>query len=147
MSSTDDDALFPGYYPSHREPEPQLSAGQRLTQRQIADITIGRHPLTRGSLHPLASRHRTSQSPKDDPFTCGSCSFRTVIQYHGRAYPKCLFDPRRGDQDTLDMYARITHGAASDVRAWWPACPEYLPGSSISADASRVLPPTEESNQ
>ena len=139
-----EDALFEGYEPPTPEPEVKLSAGQRLTRRQSDDIAIGRHPLTRGALHPLASRHRDASSPKSDPFTCGSCYFRTVIRYHGKSFAKCLFDPRRSGEDTLDKYARVSHSASSDVRAWWPACPDYSPGSSSLSpdcvtDADRAL--------
>jgi hypothetical protein len=134
------ETLFEGYEPPTPEPVEKLSAGQRLTKRQADDIAVGRHPLTRGALHPLASRHRDAQSPKDDPFTCGSCWFRHVIRYHGRSYPKCVFDPRRDADDTLDKYARVSHSTATDVRAWWPACTDYSPGSSVSPDAARSIP-------
>lgn len=135
-----DEPLFPGYEPPPTEPEPELSAGQRLTLRQANDIAEGRHPLTRGRLHSLASRHRDASAPKDDPFTCGSCYFRQVVKYRGKSYPKCVFDPRRDADDTLDMYARISHSTASDVRAWWPACPDYSPSDRISPDAARSIP-------
>lgn len=135
------ETLFPGFEPPpSSEPEPGLSADRRRTQRQADDIALGRHPLTRGTLHSLASRHRDASSPKDDPFTCGSCYFRTVMRYHGKTFAKCLFDPRRSADDTLDKYARVSHSAASDVRAWWPACADYSPGSSISPDAARSIP-------
>lgn len=102
---------------------------------------MGRHPLTRGRLHPLASRHRDAESPKDDPFTCGSCHFRATIRYHGRAYPKCIYNPTGAPDDTLDTFPRIAHSAATDVRAWWPACPDYVPGDRrLSPDAARGLP-------
>lgn len=140
--------LFEGY----DDPRPSadsngdLSAGQRVTLRQAADITAGRHPLTRGRLHPLASRHRDAASPKDDPFTCGSCYFRQIIRYHNRSYPKCVYDPRRDSDDTLDRYARVAHSQQTDVRAWWPACPDYSPSSDISTDAARWIPPQEYPN-
>jgi hypothetical protein len=131
MSGQSDVPLFEGYEPVEPvEPVENLSAGQRLTLRQTQDISLGRHPLTGGVLHPQASRRRDSDSPKDDPFTCGSCYFREARRYHGKSYPKCI------------AYApsRITHGPASDVRAWWPACTDYSPGSSISPDAARSIP-------
>ena len=41
------------------------------------------------------------------------------------AYPKCVLpDPRTG----RPIEARLTHSAATDVRAWWPACPAYDSG-------------------
>lgn len=138
------EVLFDGYDPPARVDEPKLSAGQRLTLRQVEAISLGRHPLTGGGLHELASRHRDAASPKSDPFTCGSCYFRMVVRYHGKSYPKCVFDPRRGGDDTLDEYARVSHGAATDVRAWWPACLNYSPSDRLSSDAARHIPETAE---
>lgn len=124
-----DEALFPGYEPP--EPPEQVSADRRRTLRQQRDVASGRHPLTGGPLHPLASRHRDASAPKADPFTCGSCYFRQVLRAKGGSYPKCLADDGR----------RVSHSAASDVRAWWPACPDYSPGDSgLSPDAARTLP-------
>lgn len=115
---TDDAALFPGYEPPER-PELDLSAGQRLTLRQSADIAAGRHPLTLTytlvlPLHPNADRERDATSGRSDPLTCGSCVFRQRLGHHDYAYPKCT---RPG--------APISHGPATDVRAWWPACTHY----------------------
>jgi len=132
--------LFDGYE-AEDAVEESLSAGRRLTLRQAGQISIGIHPLTGGRLHPLASRHRDSDSPKSDPFTCGSCYFRNTIPYHGKTYPKCLFDPNRAGDQTLDMYRHVSHSATTDVRAWWPACPNYSPGDNLlSPDASRSIP-------
>lgn len=122
-----EEALFDGYEPSEVGP---LSADRRRTLRQQDLITAGRHPLTGGPLHHLASRHRDASAPKDDPFTCGSCWFRQVIGYRAGSYPKCIAD------DGL----RVSHSASSDVRAWWPACPSYTPGDRISPDAARTIP-------
>jgi hypothetical protein len=69
------ETLFPGFEPPTSEPEPSLSPDRRRTKRQADMIAIGRHPLTGGALHELASRHRDASAPKDDPFTCGSCYF------------------------------------------------------------------------
>lgn len=137
-----DAPLFPGYEPPPApEPEPELSAGQRLTRRQAENIAAGIHPLTKGRLHPLASRHRDATAPKADPFTCGSCYFRQVWRYHGKSYAKCVFSERRGaDYVEKFGYPRVTHGPASDVRAWWPACTDYSPGDSLSDDAARYVP-------
>lgn len=44
------------------------------------------------------------------------------------------------DQPMARLYRRVTHGAGSDVRAWWPACQDYSPGDSISDDAARFIP-------
>lgn len=125
-----DEPLFPGYDPPEVAPGPALSAGQRITLRQQAGIAVGIHPLTKGPLHPLASRHRDASAPKDDPFTCGSCYFRAVLPYHNGGYPKCLFGDGR----------RVAHSQQSDVRAWWPACPDYSPSDRVSPDAARSIP-------
>lgn len=128
------ETLFPDYEPEVAvlppSADPSLSADRRRTLRQAEAIADGRHPLTGGPLHSLASRHRDAAAPKSDPFTCGSCYFRASLAYHNRAYPKCLANDG----------ARISHGAGSDVRAWWPACPDYTPGDSISPDAARSIP-------
>lgn len=143
--------LFEGYEPpAPPEPEPPLSADRRRTKRQADGIAAGIHPLTKGPLHELASRHRDANSPKSDPFTCGSCYFREVIRYHGRSFPKCgvpgpVSVYRKGQDggwhwETVDGAPRATHSAASDVRAWWPACLDYVPGDRISNDAARHIP-------
>lgn len=140
--------LFDGWDPPVREPLPSedmsLSAGRRLTLRQAEQVTAGIHPLTRGPLHPLASRHRDADAPKDDPFTCGSCLFRRGREWGDYTYPKCwLPNPQKGaDAHFAELYSRVTHGPASDVRAWWPACPDYSPGDRISNDAARYIPST-----
>jgi hypothetical protein len=147
----DDVPLFEGYEPPlPPDPEPPLSADRRRTKRQADDIAAGRHPLTRGPLHELASRHRDASSPKSDPFTCGSCYFREVLDYHNHSYPKCMVPGpqrvyRKGSDgnwrwETVEGAPRATHSAASDVRAWWPACTDYVPGDRLSDDAARYIP-------
>lgn len=126
----EDIPLFGGYEPPQEPPTEPLSADRRRTQRQAGLIAIGIHPLTKQQIHPLASRHRDADSPKSDPFTCGSCYFRQVLDYHNRAYPKCV-----------KAQHFVTHGASTDVRAWWPACRDYSPGdSALSPDAARSIP-------
>lgn len=44
--------------------------------------------------------------------TCGSCVHRVLTGHHNRTYPKC------------DLTA-MSFSAASDCRAWWPACPKW----------------------
>lgn len=80
-------------------------------------VRLGQHPLTRGRLHPQASRAATREDGPRQPMTCGTCVFRESHQWHNRTYPKCISHGR--------VY--LTHGTATDVRAWWPACPNYLP--------------------
>ncbi len=127
--------LFEGYEPPEPVPASDLSPGRRLTLRQAAMVAAGVHPLTRRRIHLMASKYRDAESPKDDPFTCGSCYFRQTEQYHDRSYPKCWLP---GALD--NTFPWVTHGPASDVRAWWPACPDYSPGDSLSPDAARSIP-------
>ncbi len=97
------------------EPPPPLSADRRRTQRQREAVAAGVHPLTK-------------QRARPDLGTCGDCRFREVFGYHNRSFPKCT-----------RYESRITHSAASDVRAWWPACPDHeLGDKSVGPDAMRV---------
>ena len=89
------------FHVEHGPAEKPESYGRRLTARQHADVAAGRHPLTRGRALPELG-------------TCGDCRFRELIGWHDRAYPKCQVGPR-------------SHGPATDVRAWWPACHRYVP--------------------
>jgi len=115
-------ALFPDL-PDPAPAEPGLSADRRRTIRQRADITAGRHPLTHGRLS------------TDPDARCGNCRFREVLKWHDRAYPKCT---RPNSQDD---YLYVTHGAASDVRAWWPGCTDHEYGDRrLSPDAARSGP-------
>lgn len=138
------EVLFPGFEPPAPLPaEPKVSADRSRTLRQTAAIAMGLHPLSlviRGlQLHPLASRHRDAASPKDDPFTCGSCYFRQAFDHHTRAYLKCTFG-LTAEMPYLTSSPRISASATTDIRSWWPACTDYSPGSDISPDAARSIP-------
>ncbi len=115
------DVLFAGYEP---EPvphlDPDLSADRRLTLRQQARVRRGEHPLTHGPLHTQALRTASREDARGLPLTCGTCVFRESFQWHNRTYPKCVSHDR----------AFVKHSTATDVRAWWPACPAYLPTSA-----------------
>lgn len=125
--TTTDPPLFDGFEPAVPVSAEPVSADRRRTQRQAAAIANGIHPYTHTPLHPLASWRRDAQAPKTDPFTCGSCYFREPGGFRG--FPKCTRFP-----------GLITHGPGSDIRAWWPACPDYSPSDSISPDAARYIP-------
>lgn len=137
--SPEDVPLFAGYEPPPADVVEEMSADQRRTRRQATDVQNGIHPLTRGPIHPLASRHRDADAPKDDPFTCGSCYFRETLKNRSRAYPKCTYG-LTAEMKYLTDSPRISSSAATDVRAWWPACRDYSPGSSMSPDAARSIP-------
>jgi hypothetical protein len=118
-----------------------LSADRRRTLRQAAELAAGRHPLG-ALLHaeaaPLDDRDASGRR-------CGNCWYRALNVIGGVAgnYPKCVFGARN-PTDT-DRYGspgfRVTRSAASDCRAWWPACTDHTwadPG--VSADAARYVP-------
>ena len=115
LPDEDDVPLFDGYEPAV-PPASDLSPGQRLTQRQAGLVAMGIHPLTRRHLHPDADPTRTSASPQDGTPTCGTCVHRELLDYHNKRYPKCLLNADK-----------VTHGPASDVRAWWPGCLDFTP--------------------
>lgn len=104
--------------------EPQLTDGQKRIKRQAAALAVGWHPLSLTTapnlrLHVEAAPARDKDAPGR---RCGTCRFRVMVGGHARAYPKCRFpdpDGRRG--------LRESGGLGSDVRAWWPACPQHEP--------------------
>jgi hypothetical protein len=128
-------SLFPDLVPTdpcRADAAGPLSAGRRLTIRQRADVDAGRHPLTRGRL-------------SDDPDArCGNCRYRRVLPYHRRSYPKCLWGPTDVDAAEYEHDQRppyVTHGAATDARAWWPGCTHHEWGDGrLSSDAARWRP-------
>ena len=115
--------LFAGYTPPQppAHTDPALSADRRRTLRQADDIANGRHPLTRGPLHPDARRDASKADPRSLPFTCGTCVHRELLLHNDGTYPKCVAHDRR----------YVARSATSDVRAWWPACGEYYPTEAI----------------
>lgn len=97
----------------------ELSADRRRTARQHADAARGIHPLMRTPVHPDGAR------------LCGNCRFRRLLHGGNRQYPKCIVDDGAHD----------SHCAASDVRAWWPACGKHEYGDvRVSPDAARSGP-------
>ncbi len=108
--------LFEGYE-ALPDPFEGLSADRKRTLRQHQMVEAGIHPLTRQRAVPEAG-------------TCGDCRFRQVLSHHGGSFPKCTRDE-----------ARLTHSAATDCRAWWPACTDFeLGDNKVSPDAMRVRP-------
>lgn len=103
-------------------PAEKLSAERRRTIRQAEALARGRHPL--GLALGCTIRLHDEAAPADDRTApgrrCGNCKFRELFGYHTRSYAKCAvgYTERRG-------YPRITHGAGTDVRAWWPACRDH----------------------
>ena len=104
--------VLPGMPKPPSAPETaKASAGRRLTERQTADIQAGHHPLTGGPLHPQADL-TAGCDPRG--LSCGTCAHRVLMQSaeSGKSWPKC------------DV-SKMTHGAATDVRRWWPACTRW----------------------
>lgn len=100
-------------------PEEKLSPDRKRTRRQMAALTRGQHPLSLALRTPLPLH--TDAAPAGDiraeGLRCGTCRFRELLGHHDRSHPKC----RAGGD------VRVTHGAGTDVRAWWPACHDYEP--------------------
>ena len=137
------DATLFDMQPIELPPDEGLSADARRTLRQKQNIANGYHPLlvTLFGPGPWAKVHPdapddTEPGQKGRPFTCGTCRWRQILGYHDRSYPKCLW---RDDNDGPSP--RVSHGAGTDVRAWWPACRDYTPGDpNLSLDAARWVP-------
>lgn len=108
----DDLALFDG--PEPLTPEPKDSPGVSRTKRQAAMLAAGRHPLSAVLTRPL--RLHAQAAPADDRRApgrrCGNCRFRTK---NHRGFPKCGF----GDG------VRVSHGEATDCRAFWSGCVDH----------------------
>lgn len=98
-------------------PAEKLSADRRRTIRQAATLAKG--------WHPLGDRLHSEAAPADDRGApgrrCATCQFRTLF---GK-WPKCTVDGLRS--------LRMTHGPATDCRAWWPACARYAPEAVADA--------------
>ena len=117
-----DDGLFELPADARRDPAehlraPDLSAGRRLTLRQTATLAAGWHPLG-PRLHAEAAPHNDRDAPGR---RCGNCQHRELFSHHSRTYPKCWYG-----WDGKHVTARLSHGAASDCRAWWPGCVDHL---------------------
>jgi hypothetical protein len=106
-----------------------LSAGGRRRVRQAQAVAAGVHPLalamTGVRMHPDASRDATAADRPDLDLRCGTCWHRRDT---GWGYPKCW----------RDGTARISHGDATTVRAWWPACTDYSPAAAGDSTVAKV---------
>jgi hypothetical protein len=90
--------LTPGYLST--DPADELSADQRRTLRNQAELDAGRHPATGAPLlHP------------DWEFQCRDCIHAHRVEGGARRFWKC-------DLHRLGM----SRSAASDIRIGWPAC-------------------------
>lgn len=117
--------VAPGLFEASRYLAPQapatrdhLSPDRRRTVRQAMDLAKGVHPLTGGPLHHDAAPVDDRKAPGH---RCGTCRFRVA----GR-YAKCWWP----NVDRPGGHPRVSFGAATDVRSWWPACADHETGPS-----------------
>lgn len=119
------------------EPKPRLGTDASRTIRQAQAMANGRHPLAlvHGAplrLHPDAPQVGDRKAPGP---RCGTCIFSGR---NGWGYIKCS----RGQSGEIGTpsFRRgpyETHGAATDIRAWWPACTFFeapQPAEAATAD-------------
>lgn len=111
----------------------QLPAGARRrpaspqvkrTARQRFLITTGLHPLSTVvasrmlRLHPNAARDPTDRTSGP---RCRDCAFRGPLNPLGEPWEA------NTDRCWVNRGARVTRGAATALRAWWPACEDWAP--------------------
>lgn len=121
---TDTPPLFDIEPAAAPEPGRKLSTDARRTVRQAEALAHGRHPLgisfSPVRLHPDAppADDRKAPGPR-----CGGCLF---IVRNAWGYLKCTRG-RSGEIGTPSFRSgpRETHGAATDLRAWWPGCERW----------------------
>lgn len=135
-----DDALFenPRRRPGQKTPV-ERNPDKRRMQLQMEKFAAGYHPITGMKLHAEAG-------PADDRTApgrrCGTCRFRVVLPYHRKSFPKCL-NPGTYGADEIDQVGPpfVSHGAATDVRRWFPACDDHsYADRGLSEDAARWVP-------
>lgn len=116
------------------EPGEKLSKDRRRVQRQLEAIALAGHPLgliyTDVRAHPDANGiTATVHNAQSRPIRCGTCVFREPTGYQGRSFPKCSWRPEddvpgpNGRHRTAPP--RYSHGAGTDIRAWWPGCSDW----------------------
>jgi hypothetical protein len=127
--TTTDLELFPADpYRAVPPPADDRNSGQKRRDRQALRIAVGLHPLSiDGMKIPLHSDvPRTATKDDDGAYPrCGTCQFRVLLDHHTRRYPKCIVGVPVLIPFSRISSARISHGADTDVRAWWPACRDY----------------------
>ena len=125
-------------------PQPKESATVRRTRRQAALLAAGRHPLS--SPMGVSLFLHAEAAPADDRTApgrrCGNCRFRQILGHHSRSYAKCMA-PGLMSAESYEQHGppRVSHGEATDVRAWWPGCADHEYGDpGLSPDAARCVP-------
>ncbi|HZN72487.1 MAG TPA: hypothetical protein VFC00_12525 [Micromonosporaceae bacterium] len=124
-----------------------LSEQRRRTIRQATALTRGWHPLGLSQAPHRRLRLHPEAAPADNPAApgrrCGNCWYRQLIETNGnRRWPKCIYGAENEtDAKNPGPPPRVTHGAATDVRRWWPACTDHSYGDPrLSEDAARYVP-------
>jgi len=114
--------------PPARSGKRKLTPDQARTIRQLQALRRRIHPLSL-AFKGWGLRLHSDAPPADDRLAagprCGTCRFYARVTSNGNhAYPKCV----RG---TKNPY--VTHGAATDLRAWWPGCEHWEPKGETDA--------------
>ena len=133
------DALFEIPDGARIEHAPKLAGDKRTAQLQLEKLAAGYHPITGLKLHEQAAPADDRDAPGR---RCGTCRFRVVLPYHRKSWPKCL-NPGGMGADEIDRIGApfVTHGAATDVRKWFPGCRDHSYGDPrVSEDAARWVP-------
>lgn len=133
--------------PAQVVPAPaKLSPDARRRQGQYDTMAAGYHPLGEIESAFGGLKLHEQAAPLGDPDApgrrCGNCWYRVNAHYHSRSYPKCSFTGSMGaDEVAISAPPRVTHGAGSDCKAWWPGCADHTYGDArLSDDAARWVP-------
>jgi hypothetical protein len=126
MANDDQPALF-GM--ARVSPPAKQSPGRRLTEVQSTRIRSGVHPLSghvAGRYLPLHVE-AAAPEPSSPGRRCGNCRFHRTSTNRGTSndYPKCHYQSPAAERNTPRAFPRVSSGAASDCRAWWPACVDH----------------------
>jgi hypothetical protein len=98
------------------DPGKPLGRDARRTVRRARGLASGVHPV--GLCFGFLLRLHEDAPPPDDRTAagprCGNCVHADGNEF---GYLKCMRGRQDGQRAPYD-----THGTASDLRAWWPAC-------------------------
>lgn len=129
--------LFAMPHPLTGEPVRGEWPNWSLTGRAAVRIGLGIHPLE--CVVPGLKLHADASTDPEDKTTgprCKGCVFAVAVRWHGKPFRKCAYGRPAGGY--LDDAPRASHGEATDLRLWWPACQTYQP---ISTDPTSTEAP------
>lgn len=116
LFTVEPDTLFGVTQPATAAPEPEkLSPDRRRALRQAEAIANRTHPLSLALRVHIPLHADAALDREGEGLRCSGCRFRQVSVYHSRAYAKCV----------QDGTGRVSHGAGTDIRGWWPACRDF----------------------